>query len=46
MLRNMYKIAGRTDWKVLEDFYKDLGDDGLEKVEKMPQNRLEKWQIM
>ena len=31
MIRNMYKIAGRTDWKVLEDFYKDLGDDGLKK---------------
>ena len=35
MNRNIYMLARHTDWKVLEDFYKDLGDDGLEKVEMM-----------
>ncbi|WP_295058171.1 hypothetical protein [uncultured Fibrobacter sp.] len=34
MNRNMYMIARHTDWKVLEDFYKDV-EGGLEKVEKM-----------
>lgn len=45
MLRNMYKIAGRTDWKVLEDFYKDLGNEGMEKVEKMKRFRDAKYDV-
>lgn len=45
MIRNMYKIAGRTDWKVLEDFYKDLGDDGLKKIEKMKRFRDAKYDV-
>lgn len=39
MNRNMYMIARHTDWKVLEDFYKDLEDGGLKKVEKMKRFR-------
>lgn len=35
MNRNIYMLARHTDWKVLENFYKDLGDDGLKKVEMM-----------
>ena len=31
MNRNIYMLARHTDWNVLEDFYKDLGDDGLKK---------------
>ena len=39
MNRNIYILARHTDWKVLENFYKDLGDDGLKKVEKMKRFR-------
>ena len=34
MNRNMYMIARLPDWKVFEDFYKDV-EGGLEKLEKM-----------
>ena len=39
MNRNIYMLARHTDWKVLENFYKNLGDDGLKKVEKMKRFR-------